>query len=107
MRIDKQTKKVFMPIELLNELLTRSLVKRHVSPSPSSSPLLGESPEATLKGGEIIKPLSPSGRARVMGCGFTYELLSITSVILPQGYLVVPSPLRGEGEGGGVPRESF
>ena len=42
-----------------------------------------------------------------MGCGFTYELLSITSVILPQGYLVVPSPLRGEGEGGGVPRESF
>jgi len=31
------------------ELLTRSLVKPHVSPSPSSPP---------VKGGEIIKPLS-------------------------------------------------
>src|SRR4030066_1700243 len=33
-------------------LVTWSLVKPHVSPSPSSPP---------LKGGEIIKPLSPGG----------------------------------------------
>jgi len=32
----------------------------------------------------------------VRGCGFTYELLSITPVVLPQGYLVVASPLMGE-----------
>src|SRR4030067_1865991 len=36
-------------------LLTRSLVKPHVSPSPSSPP---------FKGGEIIKPLSPGGRGQ-------------------------------------------
>jgi hypothetical protein len=36
-------------------LLTRSLVKPHVSPSPSSPP---------IKGGEIIKPLSPGGRGQ-------------------------------------------
>src|SRR4030043_1532662 len=50
-------------------LLKWSLVKPHVSPSPSSPPLLGESPEATLKGGGIIKPLSPGGRGQGGGGG--------------------------------------